>query len=328
VPGKNRIRIPEKYKPVVLFLRDAGLALAIVLCVLLGMYAYTGLWPPLVVIESDSMMHSEENVSQIGAIDTGDLVLVKDVDGRSDVVTYIEGFVSGHKTYGDFGDVIVYKKYGMDIYTPIIHRAIVFLEVNTDGESYRCDALRLAPSEKWATSNPSDTWDSLTSRLTIYSVGFRTLPVVIEVDNILSSFMARSLDPQSGYITKGDHNTGTDQSLGGDFGFRPVEIDWVIGKARGEIPWFGLLKLWATDSAGSPSPPNSVRDLWISLGVIVTVPIVVDFLVTYKIRRKIAAKKEQALKEEKSRRNKPAPDTEDKPPPQTSQSSDERRLEP
>ena len=74
----------------------------------------------------------------------------------------------------------------------------------------------------------------------------------------------------------------------------PVDIDWVVGKARGESPWCGLLKLWVTDSLGSEAPENSVHNLWISIAVIVVVPITIDVVLTYKIRKKIARKREAA----------------------------------
>ncbi len=274
-----------------LFVRDAVIAMAFVASVLLVMYAYTGLWPPLVVVESNSMMHSEDNTSYIGVIDTGDMVLVKDVDTPDDIVTYMEGFVDGHRTYGDYGDVIIYKKMGSEISTPIIHRAIVNLEANEDG-SYRCEALRDAPEDKWNVTGGSDSWDHLTSTLIIYNVGYRNTSVNIDIASILSEFRRANSDPTDGFITRGDHNTGVDQSYRSTY--VPVDIDWVVGKARGEIPWFGLLKLWVTDSLGSEAPENSVRSLWVSIAVIVVVPIAIDVVLTYKIRKKIARKREVA----------------------------------
>ena len=163
-------RIPRKYQPVVTFLRDAAVAAAFVTLVLLAMFAYTGLWPPLVVVESNSMMHGDDNHSNIGTIDTGDLVLVKKVNSLSDIETYMDGQVSGHKTYGDYGDVVIYKRGGLDAITPIIHRALIYLEINSDGTSYRSESLRQAATDKWSTSDPTDTWDRLTSSLTISNV--------------------------------------------------------------------------------------------------------------------------------------------------------------
>ncbi|MGQ9587084.1 MAG: S26 family signal peptidase [Thermoplasmata archaeon] len=297
-PERKPSRIPKKYRPLVLFLRDAAVALAIVACVLVGMYAYTGLWPPIVVVESDSMMHSEENISHIGAIDTGDLVLKKKVDGVSDIRTYIDGYVSGYKTYGDYGDVIIYKRGGLDIYTPIIHRAMIYLEANPDGASYRSDSLKDAAG-KWQASNPEDTWDHLTSMLTILHVGYRDQSVVIDIESIIESFSRTEQAVQSGFITKGDHNNQIDQM--GGAGLRPVDIRWVEGKARGEIPWFGLLKLWFTGTLGSPAPENSVRNLWISLALIVIAPVLMDIVLTYLEKRGITKRRFERFSEDEEK---------------------------
>lgn len=298
-PEKPKSRIPIQYRPLVLFLRDAGIALAVVICILVGMYAYTGLWPPLVVVESDSMMHSESNTSHIGIIDTGDLVLVKKVDNPSDIVTYIDGYVSGHKTYGDYGDVIVYKKGGDDSLTPVIHRAMIYLEANSDGASYRSPSLQDAQG-KWEAANSSDTWDHLTSMLTIFHVGYRDQSVVIDIGSMIQTFSRAGQSIQSGFITKGDHNNQIDQV--GGLGFRPVDFSWIVGKARGEIPWFGLLKLWFTHTLGSTAPDNSVRNLWISLALIVIAPVLVDIVLTYREKRNIAKKREEQEKAEKEKK--------------------------
>jgi signal peptidase len=299
----------KKLSPALLFLRDAGIAIVFVASILLAMYAYTGLWPPLVVVESNSMMHSEDT-SYVGVIDTGDLVLVKSVGSASDIETYMSGYSSGHKTYGDYGDVIIYKVNGNDIGTPIIHRAIVYLEANADGESFRCEDLRDVDDGKWTTSNPSDTWDRLTSVLRILEFGYQSETVTIDTTRLVVA---------DGFITKGDHNDNVDQSLPGRN--TPVKTSWVVGKARGEIPWFGLLKLWSTDSLKSEAPENSVRNLWISLALIVIGPILADVVVTYKIRKKIARKREAAIQEyEAEKKNMPPepeppePEPEDQPP--------------
>ncbi len=285
----------KRLSPTVQFLRDAGVAAAFVASVLVAMYAYTGLWPPLVVIESESMMHSDENVSYIGVIDTGDMVLVKDIDEAADVETYVEGFVTGHRTYGDYGDVIVYNKLGDPSGTPIIHRAVLYLEANPGGDSYRCEGLRDLPADKWKVSDEDDSWDRLTSRISIYNYGFRDETVGILVDEILAEFDRKHTEPRSGFITRGDHNSQIDQI--NRISSSPVEPDWVVGKARGEIPWFGLLKLWISNTLKSDAPENSVRNLWISMIVIVVVPIAIDVFLTYRVRKRISMRREAARME-------------------------------
>ena len=91
-----------------------------------GMYAHTGSMPPLVVVESSSMVHDIEG--EIGSIDAGDLVLVHNRDFDS-IVTFAEATDPentnyGYEQHGLEGDVIIYKKNG-EGGTPIIHRAIM-----------------------------------------------------------------------------------------------------------------------------------------------------------------------------------------------------------
>ena len=48
--------------------------------------------------------------------------------------------------------------------------------------------------------------------------------------------------------------------------------------ARGELPWFGLIKLYATGTAPDYTPENSKVDLVIALALIIVVPIAIDVL--------------------------------------------------
>ncbi|SVA65471.1 uncharacterized protein METZ01_LOCUS118325, partial [marine metagenome] len=104
MPDSNKIQIPEAAK-------DVGIAVGSVLLVFLLTFAYSGNWPPMVVIESGSMEHDghtnykEPGYTHLGIIDTGDLVIVKEA-GKSDIVTYLEGKKTGYEKYGDYGDVI------------------------------------------------------------------------------------------------------------------------------------------------------------------------------------------------------------------------------
>src|SRR5512136_1284759 len=111
---------------------DILIAVILVVSIFLAMFAYTGSWPPLVVVESKSMQHSESD-SEIGIMDTGDLTMVKSVFSESQINTYIGSLEDGYKTYGDFGDVVIYWKAGDRTETPIIHRAVILLEANVNG---------------------------------------------------------------------------------------------------------------------------------------------------------------------------------------------------
>ena len=49
-----------------------GLAVAMIAFLVLGLWAHTGTMPPLVVVESSSMIHEENG--EVGSIDAGDSV--------------------------------------------------------------------------------------------------------------------------------------------------------------------------------------------------------------------------------------------------------------
>ncbi|RLF34920.1 MAG: signal peptidase I [Thermoplasmata archaeon] len=74
----------------------------------------TGTWPFMVAVESGSM---EPHMHR------GDVVFLLGIE-RTNIVTYEEGKRIGYKSFGDYGDVIVYYPNGDKSKTPIIHRAI------------------------------------------------------------------------------------------------------------------------------------------------------------------------------------------------------------
>src|SRR5437867_4490937 len=83
--------------------KDVILAIVIVGGVLGGLFVFTGVWPPMVVVESGSMMHAlctapstpsfcdaAVGYGKFGTIDPGDMVFVKKIDKREDVATLAE----------------------------------------------------------------------------------------------------------------------------------------------------------------------------------------------------------------------------------------------
>ena len=260
--------------------RELLSAVAVVLVVFLLAWGYTGNWPPMVVIESGSMEHDgnplypEPGFTHIGAIDTGDLVLVKSAE-RDDIVTYLEGKQTGYKRYGDYGDVIIYYKNGVrgecDLgrnlseadcnrqdgewvaATPVIHRAMAWVEVREDGSYY-------LPEIDMEFSN---------GKLLLAEIG---LPPGAPLTGL----------EHSGYITKGDSTSNrhpdqlTHRDLHGQ-DVQPVQPDDIVGMARGELPWFGLIKLRLTQPDSYASAPEECRQmLWLSLATIIAGPFVVQ----------------------------------------------------
>ncbi len=273
-------------------LKNLAVAAIAVLIIIIILFAYSGIWPPLVVVESESMQHSSSQ-SYLGTIDTGDMVLVRDVNNKGDVETYIQGTSSGHGTYRQYGDVIVYYRYGNEEYRPIIHRAICWVEYNHSGGGFDIPGLAQLPQSLWDVIGHTDVYWNLNGIVELYDIGYMNATIRLDINHMLSFFQERGREPHSGFITMGDHNLdnmgttvyGVYDQL--SLCREPVSVEWIVGKARGEIPWFGLVKLWVDGDMPESVPSNSVTNLWVSLGLIVGVPIALDAANTVLKRRGI-----------------------------------------
>jgi len=251
------------------------IAIALVALLILAMFFYSGLWPPLVVVESGSMQHSDTE-SQIGVIDTGDMVIVKTL-GAEPIRSYVAAYSQGYSTYGSPGDVIIYKRYNSDSLPWIIHRAVVELLWNSSSNSFDIPDLKNYPQSLWSITNGTDgQWWSLTGTLELTNYGYKSQTVRVFLDPLLQY-------AHGGYITKGDHNDVVDQYPMASICREPIKTAWIIGESRGEIPWFGLLKLWISGQAApydhsksSVAPDNSWTNMFVTIGLIIIVPLAVD----------------------------------------------------
>jgi len=100
------------------FVKDL-LSTLIIVAVILGVgFAITGTYPFMVAVESGSMIPNMYR---------GDVIFLMSPD-RTDIVTYAEGMKTGYTSFGDYGDVIVYRPNGDANKTPIIHRAMGWIE--------------------------------------------------------------------------------------------------------------------------------------------------------------------------------------------------------
>lgn len=257
-------------------------ALAIVILLIVGMYAYTQNWPPVYVVESNSMQHGSNDV--LGVINTGDLVLAQKIASTA-IVPYVVGIATGYSTYGEFGDVILYHPNGVGS-TPVIHRAILFLTYNPNGSYNAPDLAGLPcgnqPNAVYATPSTFQNCGTtgLTGTLDLYDVGWH--PVNVSVD--LSS---SALGGHSGFLTLGDNNFLPSCSGAQCVGFPDqtngiselVEPGWIIGVARGMIPWFGAVKL-ALEGGASMVPSQS----WQFLGLTLAGLILIAFGIHYAFR--------------------------------------------
>jgi signal peptidase I len=252
------------------FVRDILVAVFVVLIVLSVLWGYTGQWfgAPMVAIESGSMMHLDEPFGRIGTIDAGDMVLLVKVDSFDDILTRgmeREKGDNGFTSYGEYGDVIVYRKYGELDAEQIIHRAMCWVEANDDG-TYTVDSYDLTN----------------VSSITIPELG-----------------LSKYKPTHSGYITKGDNPRTNDRcDQAGGICSEPIQLDWVTGKARGEIPWVGTLNLLFNDvisgtfwnNQEQPTvynvPTDSIICLVILITVLISIPVSMDVYEYYKKKDK------------------------------------------
>ncbi|MFW9878705.1 MAG: S26 family signal peptidase, partial [Candidatus Thorarchaeota archaeon] len=272
--------------------RDILIAVIVMAIIIGSLWGYTGNWPPMVVIESNSMMHGSD--SNIGVIDTGDLVLVKKT-GENDIKSYVEGQKSNYETYGSFGDVIIFKKNGLND-TPVIHRAVLWVEYNASGHNNKYPEFGSFDVPALGQYNITKTW------ISNYKPNGGNLS--INLMELLTNFRTFKRDPHSGFLTKGDNNIQVDQlsTLRDAEGraVEPIKTKWVVGKAEGELPWFGLIKLFVGGETGEPgkaAPPTSVNMLIVSIALIIIIPIVLDISFSI-IGKRMKKKREEAEDDE------------------------------
>ena len=298
-------------------LREVVLAVGMIAIIVLGMWAHTGSMPPLVVVESNSMQHDDSG--EIGTIDAGDLVMVHSPEKR-DIITWAEATQEssihyGYETLGMPGDVIIYKRNGEDVSTPIIHRALFEIVVgetvphNSEGD---CDEGILWEDEcviSWTVPG-TDQVNVANISIEFNGQGLGAYPCYgVAAAHGQVWFGFEEYSPRNpGFITLGDNNNcGDDQGV---FSFtqgissslsgavRPVIDDWVIGIAGAEIPWLGTVKLLVSGGEPGASEVPGASFLFL-IGFVGTV-LVIPMLIEPMIRRVLSnsPEMEQAEKED------------------------------
>jgi signal peptidase len=187
------------------YFRDILTSAMIVVAIGTILFGISGVWPPMVAIESGSM---EPNMHE------GDLVFIVDnerfvpqeateVDGVSTgIVPADVAEQHGETAYNGYGDVIIFHPNGNTGRTPIIHRAMFWVD---EGENWydRADP---------AAVGGADSCEQL-----------RHCPA-----------------PNAGFITKGDWNSKYDQATRRS---APVQPGWIIGTAELRVPYLGHVRL-------------------------------------------------------------------------------------
>jgi len=225
-----------------------------------SLFAYAGIWPPLLAIESNSLQHSD-TASEIGILDTGDLALIQRVGSPEEVVTYVEGRVSGYRSFGDFGDVIAFADPEPNESAILTHRALTFVIRNASG-GYDAPELAALPGGSW-TGTRYDGSPSLgpygLQSFTLQGLGWRgDLAVEWNLTRLAANYSV-----ESGFLTFGDRNLyqalrRTDPWI--------LDPSYLIARVRGEIPWLGLLRLTLMRS------PDGCCDAWGSTGLYTGAP--------------------------------------------------------
>jgi len=172
------------------------------------LFAVSGVWPPMVAVESPSMTPQ---------LKTGDLVFVMEetrfpgegAHGDTGVVTARVGRTTDadYRKFQRQGDVIVYEPDGDGDTTPIIHRAMFWIEGDENWYD-KADRQAVGRYDRCGES----------------------------VDEAMPNCPA----PHAGFVTKGDANSRYDQvdGLSG-----PVRPEWVVGTAEVRIPLLGCIRL-------------------------------------------------------------------------------------
>ena len=245
-------------------IRDVLIALLLVFIILIALWTYTGQWfgAPMVAIESGSMMHEDEPYGRLGTIDAGDMVFLVKVNSRSDVVTYTAKD-SDNFHYGKYGDVIIYRPYGDETQDQIIHRAMAWVEYNEETGTYSVEGY---PDNQNVES------------ITIEEFG-------------LDEYVPTT--PHSGFITKGDNpitNDKADQARGSNICDDLIRVDWISGKARGELPWIGTLNLLFNDIVSGKNtvgnvPSDCLICLVLLIVILISIPISLDLYSYYKEKK-------------------------------------------
>ena len=179
--------------------REVVIAATIVAAVGLVLFGVSGVWPPMVAVESPSMEPNMYRGDLVVISEPGRYVPSEDTRAETGVVTVEQASEVGYNTFGEPGSVVVYQPGGRGV-TPVIHRAHLWVD---EGENW------------YDRANPDYTTGDSCEAL-------RNCPA-----------------PHAGFITKGDNNGGYDQAIGISDPVRPewvvgvahVRVPW-LGHVR------------------------------------------------------------------------------------------------
>ncbi len=235
--------------------------------VILGGYCalviHTGFSLPFSSVVSESMQHDNER-SEIGAIDTGDIVIVQD-KSKADIQSYVLGSQTGHSSFGKYGSVIIYNRSSTQ--NPVIHRAILWIDYDDLTSTWSSTELKNFDSTKWyCETNEIYSWSDLRG----------TLHLTIDEKEVSINLDSLQIK-QSGYLTMGD-NPETNKSLDQSAGIinHLISMDEIRSVAIWEIPWLGMFKLEMNGNTHVSHVPNSLPSLVMEIIIIFSILILID----------------------------------------------------
>jgi signal peptidase len=109
-----------------LIVRETALSVGAVVAFGLLLFAISGVWPPMVAVESGSMEPHMQKGDLVFMTEAGRFVPAAAHEGTG-VVTRETGREAGYWKFGDYGSVVVYDE-PRDAGPPVIHRAHFWVE--------------------------------------------------------------------------------------------------------------------------------------------------------------------------------------------------------
>lgn len=106
------------------------IAVAVVVCTFFAPFLIGIVWsdntPAVVWVPSESMLNGNGTILKYGIISPGDLIYLKSTNS-TEVVPYEIGKVRDYRSFGNYGDAIVYRQQGENG-SLIIHRAMFWFD--------------------------------------------------------------------------------------------------------------------------------------------------------------------------------------------------------
>ena len=229
------------------------------------------------VVMSQSMQHDQYR-SSLGIIDTGDVVLVKDVD-HSRIESFVMGTQTGYSTFGDYGSVIIYDRGSSK--NPVIHRAILWVDYDASSGTWSSEELKGYKGQWYCTTSDGRTthdWSDLSG--TLYFDGLTQSQKNVSIS--LSKFTS------SGFLTMGDNvaNTTFDQNAG--ITDHLISLDNINSVPFQEIPWLGTLKIYFKNGGTNLNHvPNSMPSLVMFIALLFGILFLVDMLTLRRSSREL-----------------------------------------